>query len=110
VICSTRGTPRSISRKDYARSGAQLHPGGVFALWSDDPPDDEFMHVLETAFGNARAHVVTFDNPLLDEKSASTVYVACKTAEPPPGRVAFACRPIAILSARGKAPRHQHQR
>ena len=64
--------------------GAQLHPGGVFALWSDDPPDDEFMHVLETAFGNARAHVVTFDNPLLDEKSASTVYVACKTAEPTP--------------------------
>ena len=62
---------------------AHLHGGGVFALWSDDPPDDEFMHMLESAFGNARAHIVTFDNPLLDEKSASTVYVACKAMEPP---------------------------
>ena len=60
---------------------AHLHPGGVFALWSDDPPDDEFLGTLGTAFGNARAHIVTFDNPLLEEQSASTVYVACKAAD-----------------------------
>jgi spermidine synthase len=54
-----------------------LHPGGVFALWSDDQPDDEFMDVLGMAFDTARAHVVTFANPLLEEESASTVYVAC---------------------------------
>lgn len=57
-----------------------LHPGGVFALWSDDPPDEEFLGMLETAFANARAHVVTFANPLLEEESASTVYVAYKAA------------------------------
>lgn len=57
---------------------AQLHPGGVFALWSDDPPDEEFLGVLDTAFATARAHIVTFPNPLLDDESASTVYVACK--------------------------------
>jgi spermidine synthase len=58
--------------------GAQLHPGGVFALWSDDPPDDEFLEVLGGAFETARAHVVTFPNPLTEAESASTVYVAGK--------------------------------
>jgi spermidine synthase len=53
-----------------------LHPGGVFALWSDDPPDEEFLGLLCTAFANARAHIVTFPNPLLEDESASTVYVA----------------------------------
>ncbi len=57
--------------------GAHLHPGGVFAMWSDDPPDDEFMATLARSFATARAHVVTFPNPLTEETSASTVYVAC---------------------------------
>lgn len=55
-----------------------LHPGGVFALWSDDPPDDEFLGSLGKAFAEARAHVVTFPNPLTEANSASTVYVASK--------------------------------
>jgi spermidine synthase len=53
-----------------------LHEDGVFALWSDDPPDNEFLDVLGTTFTTAEAHVVTFANPLLDRESASTVYVA----------------------------------
>jgi spermidine synthase len=59
---------------------SHLHPGGVFALWSDDPPDDEFLETLGSVFATARAHVVTFPNPLTDSKSASTVYVAGKAA------------------------------
>jgi spermidine synthase len=59
-----------------------LHPGGVFALWSDDPPDDEFLTLLGGAFDTVRAHVVTFENPIIESDSASTVYVACKAAEP----------------------------
>jgi spermidine synthase len=61
------------------RLAAHLHPGGVFAMWSDDPPDDEFLQTLRTAFATARAEVVTFPNPLLDRDSASTVYVARKS-------------------------------
>ena len=57
---------------------AHLHPGGIFALWSDDPPDDEFLDALGAVFETTRAHIVTFANPLLDGTSASTVYVACK--------------------------------
>jgi spermidine synthase len=59
---------------------SHLHPGGVFALWSDDPPDDEFLEKLGSVFATARAHVVTFSNPLTESESASTVYVACKTS------------------------------
>ncbi|HEY1582841.1 MAG TPA: hypothetical protein VGF73_07075 [Chthoniobacterales bacterium] len=58
--------------------GAHLRPGGVFALWSDDAPDDEFLDALGTVFDSARAHIVRFPNPLLDGTSESTVYVAIK--------------------------------
>ncbi len=54
----------------------QLRPGGIFAMWSDEAPDEEFMQTLDTAFASSRAHVVTFPNPLLESESASTVYVA----------------------------------
>jgi len=57
-----------------------LHPGGVFAMWSDDPPDEDFLATLDTAFASARAHIVSFENPLLGGESASTVYVACMTS------------------------------
>jgi spermidine synthase len=61
-----------------ARLAALLHPGGVFAMWSDDPPDDDFLATLSAVFATAKAHVVRFPNPLLDRESASTVFVARK--------------------------------
>lgn len=54
----------------------KLHPGGVFALWSDDPPDNEFMDSLRKVFASCKSHVVTFDNPIQGGESKSTVYVA----------------------------------
>lgn len=54
----------------------QLHPGGVFALWSDDAPDEMFIANLEKIFREVGAEVVKFPNPLLDSVSESTVYVA----------------------------------
>lgn len=53
-----------------------LSPGGVFGLWSDDPPDAGFVARLAAVFASVEAHVVTFDNPLQDRESANTVYVA----------------------------------
>ena len=58
------------------RLRAHLTDRGVFALWSDDPPDDEFMATLDTVFPGARAQVVRFDNPLTGGVSSNTVYVA----------------------------------
>jgi hypothetical protein len=53
-----------------------LHPGGVFALWSDDPPDEDFLGLLGVEFGTATGHVVPFANPLTGGTSANSVYVA----------------------------------
>ena len=46
------------------RVSGHLAAGGVFALWSDDPPDDEFMARLAAVFDNPVAHTVDFDNAL----------------------------------------------
>ncbi|HMJ06856.1 MAG TPA: hypothetical protein VK474_11420 [Chthoniobacterales bacterium] len=58
----------------------RIRNGGVFAMWSDEPPDEAFMQVIGSAFAEVRAHEVTFANPLLESESASTVYVARKVA------------------------------
>jgi spermidine synthase len=60
------------------RLADQLHPGGIFALWSDDPPADDFMGSLREVFASCESHVVTFHNPHQDRDSSSTVYVARK--------------------------------
>ena len=53
-----------------------LKPEGVFALWSDDPPDEEFLARASEVFAAVQAHVVDFDNPLTGGISSNTVYVA----------------------------------
>lgn len=53
-----------------------LRPGGVFALWSNDPPHEGFTDLLCGAFQNVEAQVVEFDNPLQNMTSRNTVYVA----------------------------------
>ena len=53
-----------------------LHPGGVFALWSDDPPDDAFLDLLRAEFASAEGHLVPFANPLTGGTSSNGVYVA----------------------------------
>ena len=58
------------------RMKKRIRPGGVFALWSDDPPDDEFTALLEAEFATSSANVVAFDNVLTGGTSANTVYVA----------------------------------
>jgi spermidine synthase len=61
-----------------ARLASHLHPGGVFALWSNDPPDDAFERVLAGAFATSATHVVTFDNSQGDHVASNTVYVGVK--------------------------------
>jgi spermidine synthase len=53
-----------------------LYPGGVFALWSNDPPDPGFTTTVGQVFAACTAHVVTFANPVRGGESANTVYVA----------------------------------
>jgi spermidine synthase len=65
----------------YTRSGLtalarHLRPGGVFGLWSNDPPSEDMHNTLAEVFARVEAHVVSFPNPYLRRDSACTVYVA----------------------------------
>ncbi len=63
------------TRAGIAALAGHLHPGGVFALWSDDPPDDAYLADLRSVFDQATAHVVTFPNFLTGGESSNTVYI-----------------------------------
>lgn len=90
VLLDIDHSPRHVLRPGNAalyepaglrRLARHLHPGGVFALWSDDPPDERFLSALGEVFQDAEAHTVRFDNPVLGGTSANTVYVA-RTPQP----------------------------
>ncbi|MBI9087164.1 MAG: spermidine synthase [Desulfobacterales bacterium] len=53
-----------------------LKPGGVFALWSNDPPEDHFLEILGNVFARAQGHTIEFENPLQQSTSSNGVYVA----------------------------------
>jgi spermidine synthase len=58
------------------RLANHLKPGGVYALWSNDPPDQRYLDVLEQVFVDVAAEVVAFPNPLQDRDATNTVYLA----------------------------------
>jgi spermidine synthase len=74
------------------RLAAHLNPGGVFALWSNDPPDEAFESALGSAFASSAAHVLRFDDAFGEDSASNTVYVAIEAglplskAIPPAGR------------------------
>ncbi|WP_306514316.1 spermidine synthase [Janibacter hoylei] len=85
VLLDIDHTPHHLLHPDHApfysldglqRLRAHLRPGGVFAMWSDDPPDADFCALLEQVFDEVEAHVVAFDNFLTGGVSSNTVYVA----------------------------------
>lgn len=71
-----QGNNKFYTPEGLGKMSNKLHPGGVFGLWSDDPPDKHFMDSLEKVFSNCSAEIVKFYNPLQDRESASTVYLA----------------------------------
>ena len=84
VLVDIDHTPRHVLHPSHAafysaaglqRVADRLRAGGVFGLWSDDPPDDEFLGVLGAVFDEVRADVVPFPNPLTGGTSANTVYL-----------------------------------
>jgi spermidine synthase len=60
------------------RLSAHLQPGGVFALWSNDPPDDDVQQALHEVFATSEAHVVAFEGAQKIGEVTNTVYVATR--------------------------------
>ncbi|MFN3828344.1 MAG: spermidine synthase [Micavibrio sp.] len=85
ILLDVDHSPRLILHPSHAwfyerdgllRLADHLYPGGVFALWSDEPPDEQFCKNLAAVFPESKAHVVTFHNPLQNREARNTVYVA----------------------------------
>ena len=57
---------------------SHLKPGGVYAMWSNDPPEEAYLAILRDVFVNVAAEVITFPNPLQGREATATVYVATR--------------------------------
>lgn len=55
---------------------SKILPGGVFALWSNELPSEQFTNVLKTVFQRVETHVVAFPNPYTNEESTNGIYLA----------------------------------
>lgn len=85
ILLDIDHTPRHLLHPSHAdlytvdglrRLRQHLHGNGVFALWSDDPPDEDFMASLDAAFATTSSDVITFPNPLTRGESTATIYLA----------------------------------
>ncbi len=85
ILLDIDHTPRHLLHPSHAdlytveglgRLSRHLHADGVFALWSDDPPDDDFVAALDAVFATSTSQVITFPNALTRGESTATIYVA----------------------------------
>ncbi|MCZ3387769.1 MAG: spermidine synthase [Actinomycetia bacterium] len=85
VIVDIDHSPRELLHPSHAgfyepagiaRLAGHLRPGGMFSLWSNDPPDAEYEAALKAVFTDVRSEVVTFDSALQGREATNTVYVA----------------------------------
>ena len=64
--------------ENIGKMAQQLKPRGIFAMWSNEGEDEEFMAVLRDVFTDVACHYVRFFNPFQNRESFNTVYVARK--------------------------------
>ncbi len=85
VLVDIDHTPRHVLHPSHApfyeaagleRLASRLRPGGVFGLWSDDPPDARFVTLVDATVGPCEAHVVRFPNHHTGGEASNTIYVA----------------------------------
>jgi spermidine synthase len=85
VLVDIDHSPRHLLDQNHAcfyepigmeRLARCLRAGGIFSLWSNDPPDDTFVAVLDAVFDRVTAELVTFPNVLTGGETTSTIYVA----------------------------------
>lgn len=67
--------------QSLAKMATHLHPGGIFGLWSDALPDENFTQRLSGIFDQAWAEPVTFHNPLQNRDFTQCVYLARTSAK-----------------------------
>lgn len=87
ILLDIDHSPRHVLHRPHAEFysydglqavSALLAPGGTFAMWSDDAPDDGFSSILEAVFTDVEARHIWFDNPLTGGQSSATIYLATR--------------------------------
>ncbi|MFC4372662.1 spermidine synthase [Nocardia halotolerans] len=87
ILLDIDHSPRHVLHRPHAafytpdglrQLSAHLGAGGTFAMWSDDPPDAEFVSALSAVFRDVAAERVFFDNPLTQGRSSATIYLATR--------------------------------
>ena len=67
------GNAAFYSHQGLAAMQRFIVPGGVFAMWSNDPPEAKFIDHLQQAFVQVDAQVVEFENPYSGGTSSCTI-------------------------------------
>jgi len=70
------GNAGFYSQHGLKKMANKIQSGGVFGLWSNDPPDKDFVALLDTVFHNSEVHVINFTNPYSGGESSNSVYIA----------------------------------
>lgn len=71
-----QGNSQFYTESALKKMQSKILPGGIFGLWSNDLPDDQFIQLLESVFEKVETHVVTFHNPYSGGESTNSVYLA----------------------------------
>lgn len=87
IVVDIDHSPRALLAPEHAafytadgiaRLGGRLRPGGVFALWSADRPDDAVVTLLRGALDDVVAREVSFYNPHIGEDDLNTIYLGTR--------------------------------
>jgi spermidine synthase len=89
ILVDIDHSPRQLLHPSHAflyetdglrRIARRLRPHGVFALWSNDGPDERFLADLAGVLPAARAETVSFHNPLQNRMATQTIYLGKQSA------------------------------
>jgi spermidine synthase len=69
---------RFYTEQGLLELATHLKPDGIFALWADGAPENDFADRLRQVFDDVQAHTIEFDNPITGGTSVGAVYVAKK--------------------------------
>lgn len=72
------GNSDFYSQQSLQSMANKLKPGGIFGLWSNELPDQEFVTLLDSVFCNTQSHVIRFANPYSGGESINSVYIASR--------------------------------
>lgn len=68
------------TEQGLGRLARHIKPGGVFALWSNEPPEPRFTDRLGKVFDETRAEPIRFFNPIQNNEACNTIYSARRPA------------------------------